>query len=321
MFKTMDDYIGNLKQKGKSETARGYKTSLERFAGWLRSRETDPLKATTEDIHDYRQWLADEYVSSVGLPLEVSTQVTCLSAVKAYYRWMYKRGLVAVDVSKKVSLPKLAKRTTQRDYLTLQETTAILQTQAAKVISFRKGSHRWAREHRTLTLLSVAISTGRRRTELRSFRLCDLNFKRNEIRCERVKGKPGRVLPVVGWAMAIVKEYVEEARPVLDWEEGNEWLFVGDLAERIGNETFNKVLRDVHTATVEQNPDLTDLADKHLTPHSLRVSYAKLLFNGGCDIRSVNELMMHERLSTTARYTPIPIEDLRRVCRKAHPRA
>jgi site-specific recombinase XerD len=98
-------------------------------------------------------------------------------------------------------------------------------------------------------------------------------------------------------------------------------MFPGTVSPQIGNETFRMMLTAVQKQTVAENPDLTELPGKNLTPHSLRVSFAKLLFNGGCNIRSINELMMHNRLSTTAYYTPIPLEDLRRVCRTAHPRA
>jgi site-specific recombinase XerD len=63
-----------------------------------------------------------------------------------------------------------------------------------------------------------------------------------------------------------------------------------------------------------------ELPGKRITWHSLRVSFATLLFANGCDIRSVNELLLHRLLSTTAQYTPIPVDDLRQVCRMAHPR-
>jgi site-specific recombinase XerD len=98
-------------------------------------------------------------------------------------------------------------------------------------------------------------------------------------------------------------------------------LFLTARRAKIGKRAVNRFLDDLQRETVECNPDLVELAGKHITSHSLRVSFAKLLFDGGCDIRTVNELMLHERLSTTARYTPVPLEDLRRACRLAHPRA
>ncbi len=64
------------------------------------------------------------------------------------------------------------------------------------------------------------------------------------------------------------------------------------------------------------NPDLDELGRKTITAHSLRVTFASLLFQGGANIRTINELMMHEQLGTTARYTPVELNDLRKVCRR-----
>ncbi|MCK6472897.1 MAG: tyrosine-type recombinase/integrase, partial [Planctomycetes bacterium] len=101
---------------------------------------------------------------------------------------------------------------------------------------------------------------------------------------------------------------------------GSDRLFVSKRNGSLSHQV-NEALFALHAQTVAENPDLTELADKTLTPHGLRVTFAKLLFNGGCNLRSVNELMLHDRLSTTARYTPIHLEELRSTCRTAHPRA
>jgi integrase/recombinase XerD len=89
----------------------------------------------------------------------------------------------------------------------------------------------------------------------------------------------------------------------------------------VSGSSFCNILEITHQQTVRENPDLKELAEKHLTPHSLRVSFATLLFQGGCNIRSINELMDHKSLTTTACYTPLHIDDLRRACQRAHPRA
>jgi integrase/recombinase XerD len=321
LHETMLDFFRRMELAGKHETVRGYRTGLTQYAAWLARQRLDPLQATTEHIRAFQRFLAEDYRSPDGAPLVRSTQVTRLSAVKSYYVWLARRGLILLDVSRKVKLPHIPRGMVRKDYLTLQEVTALLQTQARHCQKYSEGSYRWARECRDLALLCVAFASGRRRKGLRNLKVQDLNFERNELRCEREKGKAGRVLPICAWAMAIAKLYLAKARPVLDWRGDNDWLFVGERSPKVGNETFSQLLRRVQRQTVELDPDLQDLARKRLTPHSLRVSFATILFSGGCNIRSINELMMHEHLSTTARYTPIPLEDLRRVCRMAHPRA
>ncbi len=91
-------------------------------------------------------------------------------------------------------------------------------------------------------------------------------------------------------------------------------------SEHIDRNTLWSMLRKLVAATIRDNPDLTALPGKRISWHSLRVSFATLLFQNGCDIRSVNELMLHRSLSSTAKYTPIAVEDMRHIFRKAHPR-
>lgn len=322
MHETMSKFCNSIKLHNRPMTARTYQFALEQFQGWLDARSLDPLKATTDDIRAYQVWLSTEYRSPQRQLLEPSTQATRLAGVKSYYRWLEKRGLILSDVARKITLPKVRQSVTKKDYLTLQEVTALLQTQGGNVKRYLDGSWRWAKEMRTLALLCVAVATGRRRCSLVNIEVADLNVERNEVRIEREKGKSGRVLPITAWAMAIASQYVKQARPVLNWHtQPHDWLIVGDEQPQFPEATFARQLERVHEQTVEENPDLEELPAKHITPHGLRVSFATLLFRGGCNIRSVNELMDHENLSTTAKYTPIPLEDLRRVCRLAHPRA
>lgn len=321
MHEAFAEYLAHLDQRGHEETARTQRSNLRIFGLWLLERRIDPLEATTEDLREYQRYLSGAYLSPRGHPLVISSQASHLCAVKAVYRWLHRRGRTAINVARKIQLPKVGRRTAVTDALSLQEATALLQTQAAKVTSIRRGCHSWAKAHQLLTLLCVGLATGNRRAGLRKLRVGHLDFRRTEIRVEKTRNKPGRVLPVAPWAMSIAREYVQEARPILDWDETNDYLFVGERSKYIGNETLRYQLADVVARTVEANPDLTELRAKTITPQSLRISLARLLFNGGADIRTVNEMMMHERLETTAYYTSLPVEDLRHVCHRAHPRA
>ena len=196
----------------------------------------------------------------------------------------------------------------------------MVQAQAAEVECYPEGCYRWAKEMRDLAVLCTGLATGRRRSGLKSLTVADVDFDRSEIRCNREKGRLGRVLPVAGWALMVLRHYIERARPILNEWHDNERLFVGTNGPHLGHESFRQMLKAIHERTVEANPDLTEFAEKTITPHSLRVTFAVMLFRGGCNIRSVNELMLHKNLGTTARYTPVPVEDLGRVCRAAHPR-
>jgi integrase/recombinase XerD len=321
MHQTIDDFTTSLRLEGRETTAAGYRHTLHFYDDWLRARGLDALRVTTDQIREYQRWLAEEYRSPGGQPLSRGSQVTRLSVVKSFYAWLERRGLVVRDPSAAVRLPRVPKGMVRKDHLDLQEATALLQTAARHVQQFKEGSYRWARELQGLALLCTAIATGRRRTALRNLRVPWVNVERNEIRYERDKAKPGRVLPVTPWAMSILALHLGRGRPILDWHRDNDHLFVGRDTPRLGANTIGEIFDQAYRDTVAENPDLTELAAKRITPHSFRVSYATLLFGGGCTIRSVNELLDHASLSQTARYCPLGVEDMRRVCRTAHPRA
>ena len=120
--------------------------------------------------------------------------------------------------------------------------------------------------------------------------------------------------------MATVRRYITEARSVTLKGANSPWLFVSQGADVLCTRGVAFVLADAVAETIRRNPDLVDLPSKRISTHSLRVSFATLLFHGGANIRSINELMLHSSLTTTGRYTPIPLADLRRVLIAAHPR-
>lgn len=321
MHPAMKEYLDHLRAQGKHETVRGYTTALKNFSTWLERDGLDPMAIGVEQLVRFQMWLSRDYHSADGASLKTSTLATRLATIKDFYGWCARRGKIVLDPSRRLKLPKVVRGLTKKDFLELQEATALLQTQAGIAQRYPEGCFRWAKEVRSLAILCVALATGRRLSHIRSLKIDDINFPRAEIRYEREKGKAGRVLPVVAWAMTILQTYVEKARPVLNWHGDVPWLFVGDLAPRIGKNSVAKLIDEAVKAAVEQNPDLEDFAKKHISTHCLRVSYAAMLFEGGCNIRSINELMNHERLTTTANYTPIPTESLRQVFRAAHPRA
>lgn len=320
MHETFGEYLKALDREGRSSTAACYIHGLRNFTAWLGSR--DPLKATHADLEAFQRWLADEYRSPAGKKLGRGTQGTRLSAVKGYYEWLHRRGLLLVDLASGIKIPTVKRTQVVSDHLTQQEAIALIQTQAKKLQAQKEGTRYWAIEFRNLTLVCLAIATGRRRTTLVTLKVEDLDFKRSEIRIEWEKGKPGRVLPCAKWALTVAKEYIQKARALLLGRRHKaKWLFAGLRTDRICGEYLGRFLQGLQQRTVDENPDLEELADKCLTAHSLRVTFATMLFLNGANIRCVNELLLHERLSTTAKYTPLNLDDIRRALKVAHPRA
>ena len=317
----MEAFLDHLALRGKVLTAKSTRQALEQFHGWAESTGLEPLLATARNLDAFRAWLVTTYRTPAGNPLAKATCSTRLAQIQSWYRWCLATGIIAVDPSSKIGLEVTRSRVVIREHLTQQEATALVQTQAATVASTVSGTHTHAEAQRNLAALCLALATGRRIGGMTTVRVADIDLTRRELRVGREKGRTGRVLPVAGWAMDVVGSYLREARSLLSRGQDAPWLFLNLPGDGpITRDALRWMLEQLVARTITDNPDLIDLPGKRITWHSLRISFATMLFSNGCDIRSVNELMLHRSLSTTARYTPIPVEDLRHVFRSAHPR-
>ncbi len=314
-------FIEHLRLAGRHGTAASYGFHLGKVDAWLTAQGLTPLTATTDDLRRYQRHLAEDERSRSGRLLAKNTQATRLAVMKSLWSWLHRRGEVITDVAAALELPRIAVNPVRKDHLDLQEATALLQAATAETARYPEGCHRWALAVRDLALLALAIASGRRRTGIKEMTLAQLDLAKAEVRVEQEKGRVGRVLPLAAWAIVVLQTYTLRARPVLCWQRDNPFLFVGEDGPQLGNNTLAAIIERVHAATITANPDLTELAEKRLTPHSLRVTFASLLFQGGASIRTINELMLHRQLGITARYIPIALNDLRRACATAHPRA
>lgn len=282
-----------------------------------------PSAATADDLDAYRGALASSRGSVRGGGLGRATQATHLATSLGFYRYLRRKGLTLVDADRILDLPRLPRRVVRADPLDQQEAQALLTVAAQAVEQEKVGTARWAEAFRDLTMVALAVATGRRRSGLCALAVADLDVGRRELRVEREKGAIGRVLPVADWAVAIADAYRAQARPVLlAGRPEVAALFPSRWTAAVAPVTFCQRLRALFDATIAANPDLADgLRRKRLSSHSLRVTCATLLFRHGCPIRSVHEILLHRRLSTTAAYTPLTVEDIRRALIHAHPRA
>lgn len=317
----MRDHIDGMILRNRNRTAITAAEVLDPFYRWVQAQGFDLLTMNREQLERYQDYLVTTYRTPVGKPLARSTASMRISMVKGFFRWLVDQGQMVADPARHLGIRVIASRVVVAEHLSLQETTALLQTQAALLANRRPGSASYASDLRNLAALALTVATGRRIGGVVALTVAQVDLERREIRIEREKGHMGRVLPVVGWAMAVIAAYLTEARPVLTRGHETPWLFLnlagtGPIQSSSLSTMLDRLLKEVCL----QNPDLTELPGKRVSWHSLRVSFATLLFQNGCDIRSVNELMLHRDLSTTARYTPIAVEDLRMALRTAHPR-
>ncbi len=162
---------------------------------------------------------------------------------------------------------------------------------------------------RDKAVLELLYATGMRIAELTNLNMDNIDFAGQTVKV-RGKGNKERIIPVGNYSLKALTDYRalrrDKARP------GVKALFLNKFGHRLSDRFMRKQINRY-----------LDLADIHKVsgPHSLRHSFATHLLNRGADIRSVQELLGHERLSTTQIYTHLSIERLKEVYDKAHPRA
>ncbi len=321
----MTAYIEHHRLRGREGTADVVNLILRQFAAWCHDQRIEPMVLTRTQADAYLIWLTTQARTPSGALLARTSVSQRITYVSGWYAWMEAEGMIVANPARALRVRVVHSRVVLHQHLTLQEAIALVQTQAQAVLAAEPGSISRAWQLRLLSAVCLALATGRRISGITGMRVTDLDLDRCELRVAHEKGAAGRVLPVAGWAIAVVRDYLREARPLLVAAATTEppWLLVGNNernASRMRSATLGASLRLLLRATVAANPDLTELAGKTITWHSLRVSFATLLFGNGCPIRSVNELMLHRSLATTARYTPIPVEDMQQIWRTAHPR-
>jgi len=313
-------YLASLRAAGKASTARTTEGYLRQFSRWLITEGLTADRVTTSDLQRFQAAL-HAHRTAAGQPLASATIATMTAMLRSAYAWMHQTGLILIDPAAGLSLPKQAHRAgVTAEHLSQQESIALLAT-LNRQISLATFPAEQALASRNLALIALALASGRRCHGLLELRLSQLDHDRHEIRIEREKGRTGRVLPVAGWALVVVKMYVDQHRTRLLGQRTSEYLFVSGRSSRMCYKAYAYVLDRAVAATIAANPDLTDLPQKRITTHSLRVSFATLIHAGGCDIRSLNELLLHRSLTTTAAYTPLAVSDLRRALLTTHPRA
>jgi len=316
----MEDFLAYHELRGRPNTAQTMRGALRNLSRYLARHGIEPLAVTTQQLRGYQEYIVTEHRTPKGTPYKRTTQGRIISEVSSFYQWLEARGIIVTRPARTLSLRVPTSRVVVRQHLSLQEATAMLQTQARMIGDHAEGSWNWTLHVRNLAMLAVCLASGRRSMGVRGLCLDHVNLERRELRIEYEKGQTGRILPLAGWAIEVLHLYIERARPNLVKDPIPE-LFISMKGGPCGRGAMSAIMPKVIRRTIAENPDLIELPGKRITWQSLRVSFATLLFSNGCDIRSVNELMLHRKLSSTARYTPIPVEDLRQVCRAAHPRA
>lgn len=279
-------------------TVQAYRRDLTQFLEFLDFRG-DPVELAV-DRQRIRRFLAllrrDAFAVNRPRKPALSDRSVArkLSALRAFYRWLGKRGLVEVDPSLLVQLPKLG-----RPLPVFAEEGWVHRMMALPDTSTRRGL-------RDRALLELLYGAGLRLAELQGLRRDDVDL-RGELLRVRGKGAKERLVPLQGEAKRWLGRWLDLAGP-----SGAVPVFVGrDGASPLSRRTVQRVVERClgQVATLAR-----------VSPHVLRHSFATHLLARGADLRSIQEMLGHASLTSTQVYTHVSTDKLKSVLRKAHPR-
>lgn len=238
-------------------------------------------------------------------PLAASSAARSLIAVRGLHRFAAAEGMTAADVAREVRPPAPAKRLPKA--LPVDQVIALLE--AAGGDSDADSPSRL----RDRAMLELLYSCGARISEVTALDVDDIDA---ESRSVVLLGKGGkqRVVPIGRPALAAIEAYLVRGRPALV-KRSNPALFLNVRGGRLSRQSAWQVL-----STAAERAGI-DTATTHVSPHTLRHSFATHLLEGGADVRVVQELLGHASVTTTQVYTLVTVSALREVYAQAHPRA
>jgi len=295
MQEIFNRYINHLQAERNvsAYTVRNYKADLLDFFSFLKGKKVGTLDKVN------RQVLRDYLAHLMGRGIAKASIARKLSAIRSFYRYLVREKIIEANPIKTVSSPKLDKRLPS--FLTLDEVKHLLE---APNLSTPQGL-------RNRALLELLYASGLRVSELASLELGQINLDTNEIRVWG-KGSKERVVLMGEPAAEALKNYLEQGRPKLLTARKSSSIFLNRYGQRLPERSVQKILEKYATEAGLK---------KRVHPHMLRHTFATHLLDGGADLRVVQELLGHARLSSTQIYTHVTKKQARKVYLSAHPLA
>lgn len=289
-------------QKGASPaTLKAYGSDLAQLIEFLRGQDADlgrPESVTRRHVQAYLAWLFRQGEAK-------SSMARKLAAVRSFFRFQQRNGVVTENVAAQVRNPRQEKRHPRA--LNVDETFALLDAEHGQAGTESAESVRLL--CRDLALAELLYGSGLRISEALGLNIDDVQLSSRVLRVMG-KGSRERLAPLSDTSCESLRAWLDE-RPLLALPE-EQALFVGSRGSRLNR---REAARIVERLCRRAGLDFT------VSPHSLRHSFATHLLSAGADLRSVQELLGHRRLTTTQRYTQVSLEHLMEAYDKAHPKA
>jgi integrase/recombinase XerC len=295
----IERYLEELARGGASpNTVAAYAADLRQFLEFLSPPETEPPEPPAIDLLILREWLAALY----RMKLEAVTIRRKLAAVRGLYRFLLREGVVRINVARLVRTPKAPKKLPE--VMTPDQVNTLIDGVAS-------GKLERPFPARDRAIFELLYGCGVRVSELAGLNLEDVDRTERWLRV-RGKGRKERQVPLPGQAAGALERYLAQ-RPVVRGPEGTpRAVFLNHRDQRLTARGIRGIVKFYATLVI---------GDPSIHPHSFRHAYATHLLADGADLRAIQELLGHARLSTTQKYTQVSLTDLMAVYDKAHPKA
>jgi integrase/recombinase XerD len=293
------DFLAYLElERGLSRNTLGaYRSDLAQLGAFLKRRGVSPFDVEHGDLAAFLSELANG--GEGHPPVAAATLQRKAACLRSFYRHLRREGLMDNDPTADLRGPPKTKRLPK----------VLSREQVAKLLAQPKGMDPLALRDRAL--LEVMYACGLRVSEAIGLELGDVDVEEGMLRA-RGKGSKERIVPVGREAVAALRAYGGRGRPQLVGVRVESRLFVNHRGAALTRQGLYKIIQN-HA----RSAGLSDL----MTPHTLRHTFATHLLAGGCDLRSLQEMLGHADLATTQIYTHLSSERLKEAYFDAHPRA
>lgn len=305
MQKYLDDFLQHLKyeRNASAHTLRNYESDLIQFYDHLA-----PPAATGErrqvNIRDIDHLTIREYMAALYEKKKKKSSIhRKVAALRTFFRYLCREGVLEHNPAQLVNSPRVER--TLPNHLTIEQMVKFIETPETDTVLGK----------RDRAILELLYASGLRVSELVNLNLADIDFTNQAVRVKG-KGRKERIVPFGNHALQAMQDYLAVRGELLveaDEEKMDPLaVFMNYQGTRITTRSvgrmvdkYVKICADIH----------------HISPHSLRHSFATHLLDSGADLRVIQELLGHVRLTTTQLYTHVSMDKLMEVYDKAHPKA
>jgi integrase/recombinase XerD len=288
-------------QNFSEDTVTTRRSCIGYFLDWCRERSLDDPAEITRPVLERYQRSLFQYRKQNGQPLTFRTQNSRLRAIKGFFRWLARQNRILHNPASELLLPRLENRLPKYILNAEEAERVIQQPDTANVHGLRDRA-----------ILETFYSTGMRRMEVANLKLYDLDAERGTVMVRQGKGKKDRHIPIGERALAWIGKYIREARPELLTTAEDGTVFLTNEGR-----PFHRVHLTSLVRSYLRRSKIGKMGGCHLFRHTV----ATLMLENGADIRVIQEMLGHAKLSTTELYTRVSINLLKQVYSATHPAA